>query len=310
MNEFQGPTSLLARPEQTSVCIQRILFQEPRSTLSRVVEGSDGVCYRAKFLSTSDSNKRLINQWLDSFFLRHLGVSTTRAQILNLPRDIARNDSELYVLLNQQTHKQEPMQCLGLPYPAHPEQTFSFGFLPRRFWGSRIANPADLATTFVLDQLLGMNHFRNIVFTRDRPCHPNLFRAYMIANQDILGGSEWKIESRLNLKLYCNWHPYSALAPACWLEALDFVGSRPLPDCQTALAGLPAAWLKQHERSELEYLFEQLQYRQQTLSEWIQIPSDCLQIPAPLLLKPDSKPTTLVMSSPARNPALTNHLVP
>ncbi len=301
MNEFQ-PASSSARSEQASIQVQRILYKLPRRPLWRLVEGSDGACYIARFHTSSESRRRRINHWIDSYFLQQLGVSTTAVQILQVPQDILENDPDWAFLISSQPEGKQPLLCLGSRYPAHPDKAASFGFIPRKLWG-KIVNPGDLATTFVLDQLLGMNRYRDILFPRDRPSHPHLFKGYFVDNGDIMGGSRWTIETRLNLQSYCLPHAYPIVTPAQWLEALEAVGSQLLPDCQAALSGLPESWLRTDERSEMERLFDQLHNRQQTLSEWIQIPSRCLHFPARDVLQSALKPAASVTFSPALSPA-------
>ncbi len=243
-----------------------------------------------------------MNQWIDSYLLKQLAVSTATVQVLQAPSDIVETDLDLSSLVSRQNDKEEPLLCLGSRYPAHPEQVASFGLLPKQLWG-RLANLGDLATTFILDQLLGMNHFRHILFTRDRPNEPYLFRAYFVANENIFSGSQRRFENWLDLNSYCGWHAYSTIAPAQWLQALELVGSHPLADCQAALAGFPEPWIEAGERGEMERLFSQLQARQQTLSEWIQIPSRCLHFPTRQALQSALKPIAPVALSPTLSPA-------
>ncbi len=278
MNEFQPPASCSPCPERARIQVKRILGKEIRAPLSRLIEDSDGVCYRARFATTSESRRLLINQWIESYFLQQFTVSTTAAEILHVPPDIAKADPDLFDLVSRLNNEGRPLLCLGSRYPAHPQEAASFGLLPKRLW-SRIVNLGDLATTFVLDQLLGMNRFRRILFTRNRPCHPNLFRAYLVADGDIFGGSERKIENRLDFTSYYGFHPYASIAPAQWLRALELVGSHALPKCEAALAELPEHWLDTGERGDVERLFDQVQHRRHTLSNWIQIPDRYFHAP-------------------------------
>ena len=180
--ESQGLQFSLARPEeQPAVHIRRILYQERCKVPTRSVEGSNGLCYRARFFTQSDSRRGLISQWVDSYLLQQFAVSTIPAQLLHVPSGIAQNDPELSHLVSTQSDREQPLLCLGSLYPVHPEQRAMFDFLPRTLW-HKIINLPDFATTFILDQVLGINRSRRILYVRDRPRHPNLFRAYFVDN--------------------------------------------------------------------------------------------------------------------------------
>ena len=60
---------------------RRLIRKMRGGAQAHLIEAADGHCYVVKFLNNPQHRRILINEWIASVFLRHLGFSTPEAAV-------------------------------------------------------------------------------------------------------------------------------------------------------------------------------------------------------------------------------------
>ena len=76
---------------------------------AHLIEARDGHHYVVKFLNNPQHRRILINEWIASTFLRHLGLSAPEPALIELTENFIQANPELHVQLGSKRHP--PLPC-------------------------------------------------------------------------------------------------------------------------------------------------------------------------------------------------------
>jgi hypothetical protein len=160
---------------------------------AHLIQAVDGRPYVVKFTNNPQHPRILINEWMTSRVLRHLGILTPDTAIVNFSADFIRDNPELYVQLRS---RRTPPPCgshFGSLFAGEPGQTAHSRSL--RPISAGVANLSDFCGVLVADKWLGNTDSRQSVFVRVSGVHsPLSFLAHMIDNGQVFDGGNWRFE--------------------------------------------------------------------------------------------------------------------
>src|SRR3984885_15638616 len=97
---------------------------------AHLLECDDGHFYVVKFRNNPQHRRILINEWIASFFLNYLQISTPEVAIGNLSAGFLEATPEIYIQLGSRHLAVEPGWHFGSRYPGDPAKVMVYDFLP------------------------------------------------------------------------------------------------------------------------------------------------------------------------------------
>ena len=160
---------------------------------AHLIQGVDGRSYVVKFTNNPQHSRILINEWITSTVLRHLGIVTPDTAIVYFSANFIRDNPDLHIHLRS---RRIPPACgshFGSLFAGEPGQTVH-SHLPKPILAG-VANLSDFCGVLVADKWLGNTDFRQAVFVRGSGVHsPFSFLAHMIDNGHVFDGGNWRFE--------------------------------------------------------------------------------------------------------------------
>lgn len=260
-------SSALRHHGKTCVQVRRVLRKLRGGTQSHLIEATDGEFYVLKSLNNPQHRRTLVNEWLCSAFLRHLGIFAPKTLLIEITPEFAARESELYVSLGSRREAVPPGIHLGSHLAVNPNQTAIFDFLPDRML-AKVENRRDFLGVLVFDKWVSQADSRQAVFfrTRRRECaglsrsHSREIKlwAQMIDHGFAFSGDLWRFQDSplqghyFRPSVYDAVHNIDSFGP--WLEG---VHNFPTELVEAARKQIPGLWL-QGDGDELERMLEGL----------------------------------------------------
>jgi hypothetical protein len=209
---------------------------------AHLIEMVDGSSYVVKFTNNSQHPRIVINEWIASTVLRHLGIVTPDTAIVNVSAAFIRNNPDVYVELASSRAAPSYGSHFGSRFASTSEKKAVYDFLPNPLLDN-VANLSDFCGVLVVDKWLGNTDGRQSVFTRVKDINKKLsFVAQMIDNGCMFDGGNWSfgdspLQGPYFGKVYQDVRGLDAFAP--WLTTVsDFSGTV----LEEAFQRMPSSW--------------------------------------------------------------------
>jgi hypothetical protein len=134
---------------------------------AHLIEAADGHCYVVKFVNNPQHRRVLVNDWIGSSFLRHLGLSTPEVAMVRLTPDFIASHPDLHVQVGPRRIPPEPGWHFGSHFPGDPARTVVYDYLPDVLL-DQVENRAEFAGMLAFDQWTGNADSRQAIFFRAR----------------------------------------------------------------------------------------------------------------------------------------------
>jgi len=248
------------------VKIGRIVRRLKGRSQAQLVQGENGKFYAAKFCGNPQGNRTLINEWVAHQLLSHLGVSSPRVAILELPQSSLHHEGLDFVLANRRKSP-EGLFHFGSEYPANPETTATFDFLPAPIL-KNVHNLAQFAAMYVFDKWLGQTDTRQAIFIRDKAVSTGsrILKAYFIDHGMAFNGQRWEIHDIPLAGLAVQIAIYSMLEMGSLVEAaIEKIERIDREIIFAAMNGAHSSWFAPGDREAMQSMLIKLQRRQASL---------------------------------------------
>ena len=237
------------------------------ATQAHLIETAGGAFYVVKFTNNPQHPRVVINEWITSMILRHLGISTPTTAIVNISTDFIRDNPEVRM--------QHHSGCQVLPTSGFhfgsrfPSSGAVYDLLPNTLLGS-VANLSDFCGVLVADKWLGNTDYRQSIFIKILCVNsPLSFVAQMIDNGQMFGGGSWRfqdspLQGPYFGKVYRHVRGLEAFEP--WLTA---VANFPAAVVEDAFHQMPCSWRSVDTEAAFGALLDQLMRRRERVDDLI-----------------------------------------
>jgi hypothetical protein len=246
---------------------------------AHLLEASDGNCHVVKFSNNPQHRRILVNEWISSVFLRHLGLSSPEAAMVRVSDEFLRNNPDAYLQLGRERRLPELGWHFGSRFPGDPARMAVYDFLPDSLL-DKVENVREFPGVLAFDKWTSNEDSRQAIFfrarlredTREQLPERLGFIAQMVDNGYVFGGPHWRLSDSPIQGLYFRPMVYAKVRGWAdfepWVERI-----RHFPEevVDQAVKQIPPAWL-QGEEFELERLLDRLLARRKRVADLIQ---DC-----------------------------------
>lgn len=213
---------------------------------SFLIEGTTGKYYVAKLADGLNGNRLLVNEFLSTRFLQHIGVATPTVCLLEVPE--VGNPRALCFSEQGEPFHLKPGLHLGSECPLDPRVTAIFDVLPRSLYG-RVRNLTDLAAVFVFDRWASYTGTRSTIFFRNENDSDRRFQLNTISGAAAFGGRAWQFADDGLKGLVWPTQVYRFLAMKYLCEmAIDRINMPTEQDIHEHCAQVPDDWLTESDR--------------------------------------------------------------
>ena len=224
---------------------------------AHLIEAADRNFYVVKFLNNPQHRRILVNEWIGSWFLNYLGISTPEVAIIRLSEAFLRENPDVHLQLGTHRHAVQPGWHFGSRFPGDPGRNIVYDFLPDVLL-DRVENLADFRGVLAFDKWIGNADSRQAVFFRARlkewlpssAAHSSRlgFVAQMVDNGYVFEGPHWRLGDSPIQGLYFRPLVYRGV---CRLDDfqpwLDRIVHFPDEAVDHAVKQIPPAWLEGEE---------------------------------------------------------------
>jgi hypothetical protein len=236
----------------------------------RLVEGTDGQYYVAKFVGNPQGTRTLVNEWIAWLILKQLDILTPTLRLLKLPERL-RNAELSFSVGNKKTPILGDLH-LGSLCPVDPLNKVIFDIFPGRLL-CRVSNLRDFSRIVVADVWLRQTDSRQAVFVRQAGLVDGQSRylAHFIDHGMVFAGSRWDYGASAQKCRYYNDAVYSMVDSHKILEdTIAHIRNLAPVNLCLALGELPDEWFCDGDLDRLAEIFDKLWHSRRTLS------SDCI----------------------------------
>lgn len=257
----------LRHPGQKSARARRLVRKMRGGAQSHLIEATDGEFYVLKSTNNPQHRRILINEWLCSMFLRHLGILAPKAMLIEITPEFVADHPDFYLSIGSRRELIPPGLHFGSHVAVNPDQTAIFDFLPDKML-AKVENRRDFLGVFVFDKWVGQVDSRQAIFFRARlPKHAGLTRnqsvgrpmwAQMIDHGAAFNEGLWRFQDfpfqgpYFQPSVYADVTSIDSFAP--WLESIH---NFPTEVIEAAHKQIPTAWIE-GDQDELELMLEHL----------------------------------------------------
>jgi len=162
---------------------------------AHLIEGHDGNCYVVKFTNNLQHRRVLINEWMAGHLMRHIGIPTPSAALVNVSPEFLAENGEVYLQGNETRIAVETGVHFGSRYPGHPDTTAIHDVLPDSFL-ARLSNRDDYIGALVFDRWVSNTDGPQAIFVPQTGLEAGSpgetrFKALMIDRGFAFGGTDW-----------------------------------------------------------------------------------------------------------------------
>jgi hypothetical protein len=236
---------------------------------AHLIEMVDGSSYIVKFTNNSQHPRIVINEWIASTVLRHLGIVTPDMAVVNVSAAFIRNNPEAYVELASSRAPPTRGSHFGSRFDSTSDKIAVYDFLPAKLLDS-VANLSDFCGVLVVDKWLGNTDGRQSIFRRVNNVNKKLsFVAQMIDNGSVFDGGNWRFGDSPLLgpyfgKVYQDVRGLDAFAP--WLTTVSGFSRTVLEE---AFQRMPSSWRTGSTEAAFGALLGRLMRRRERVSDLI-----------------------------------------
>src|SRR6185437_16317180 len=94
----------------------------------------DGNCYVVKFTNNSQHRRVLVNEWMATQLMRHIGIAAPAAVLVDVSAEFLEENRDVYLRGNNLRIAVEVGVHFGSRYPGHPDTTAIHDVLPDSFF--------------------------------------------------------------------------------------------------------------------------------------------------------------------------------
>ena len=240
-----------------------------------LIEGADGNVYAVKFRNNPQHRRVLINEFICSNLLCHLGISTPDIALIEIEEKFIRCNPQMYLQLVGGRGLVQAGIHFGSRYPMDPEKVAIYDFLPDAML-TMVENRTDFMGALVFDKWVSNTDARQAVFCRGIGTDeqwPNTYRVFMIDHGFAFNGGDWNYITSSVQGIYSQKVVYESVAGLRhfqpWLaRIIDF----PPAIIEEILRQIPREWLEKEDRVPLEKLIRALIRRRRRVGDLIE---DC-----------------------------------
>jgi hypothetical protein len=249
----------------------RLIRKMRGGSQAHLLECDNGDFYVVKFRNNPQHRRILINEWIASFFLKHLQISGPPAEIVNLSVEFLASNPEVYIQLGSQRRLAvEPGRHFGSRYPGDPRKVMVYDFLPDLLLDN-VVNTNEFAGALAFDKWMGNADARQSIFFRPRlkqwssipggHAARSEFVAHMMDHGYVFNGPHWTFtESPLQglyfrPNVYRNIRSLDDFQP--WLDRVVYFPEDLINEAQKQI---PPEWIL-GDKAALEALLEKLMSR-------------------------------------------------
>jgi hypothetical protein len=158
-----------AIPGSASTCLEahRFVRKMRGGAQSHLIEMEDGSFYVVKFTNNSQHPRIVVNEWIASTVLQHLGIVTPETAVVNISAAFIRDNPDVHLELAWSRASPTRGSHFGLCFASMSDKKAVYDFLPNALLES-VANLSDFCGVLVVDKWLGNTVGRQSVFTRGR----------------------------------------------------------------------------------------------------------------------------------------------
>jgi len=251
------------------VTVTQVVRKMRGGSQAHLIRADDDRYYVVKFLNNPQHRRILINEFLSSALLQHLGLTTPPAVLVNVGSDFLQEHPELYI--QRQSCRTQPTAGLhfGSTYPGSISKTVVYDFLPDVLLPD-LVNVHQFCGALAFDKWTANVDARQAIFIRDATSHWQVptdywscagFRAVFIDNGGAFGSDRWcfpdspRYGPYFRSAVYQRVRTWAAFEP--WVERVQGVSESLF---ETLLKQMPETWLGE-DRQTLQALLERLMAR-------------------------------------------------
>ncbi len=234
---------------------------------SHLIYDTEGNAWVTKSPNNPQGRRTLVNEWLSSIFLEHLGIATPSVSIVNVSERFLDENEAVHLELATHRGALQSGWHFGSRFPGDPARVAVYDFLPDTLLPG-VENVSDFRGALVFDQWMGNADARQAIFYRQEPSH--LFVAQMIDNGKIFEGADWRLTDSPLRGVYFRPAVYrSARSLDDFQPWLDRVEAFPEKVVRRTADRIPSCWLA-GEEERLRRLLDQLLERRRRVPDLVQ----------------------------------------
>jgi hypothetical protein len=237
---------------------------------AQLIEAGDGCFYVVKCKDNPQHRRILVNEWVSSMLLEHLGLLCPKVQMVNLTQAFLQANPDLCLTAGSRTVPIAPGFHFGSQMPVDPNRFMIYDFLPDALL-RQVANLDHFLGILVFDKWMNNADSRQSIFFRakvkewlpggEARVKSPAFVAMMMDHGYVFGGPHWVLDESPLTGLYCRTAVYESVRK---LEDFDrwlaLVEELPVHVLDNTLRQVPEWWLN-GDRETLESLIEKLYRR-------------------------------------------------
>jgi hypothetical protein len=260
-----------------SVHATRFLRKMRGGAQAHLLQCDDGHSYVVKFRNNPQHRRVLVNEWVASALLNHLGISTPPTAIVNVSSECLQANPEISIELGSRRQLVEPGLHFGSRYPGNPGKVMVYDFLPDTLL-EKVINANEFLGVLAFDKWVGNADARQSIFVRAHKRQLSSlgehalgagFEARMIDHSYVFDGPHWKLLDSPLQGLYFRPNVYQKVRGLedfqPWLDRVLY-----FPDevVNVAQKQIPPEWLAD-DATALEAMLEKLMSRRNRVPDLI-----------------------------------------
>ncbi len=243
------------QPHRVRAC--KLLRKMRGGAQSHLIAADDGHLYVCKFTNNPQGRRILINEWVSTTILKHLGIFAADVAIVDVSHDFITASPDLYLSVGSKREEIPPGLHLGSRLHVDPERTAIFDFFPERML-SRLENRREFLGALLYDKWAANEDSRQAVFFRAKARGHTGFWVQMIDHGFAFGGRHWHFQDSPIQGVYFRPAVYEEVSSiACFEPWLHRIQECPEEVVTNAAGAVPAEWTEGDEQA-LECLTEKL----------------------------------------------------
>jgi hypothetical protein len=267
----------LALTTSSMIDAYRLIRKMRGGSQAHLIEATDGNSYVVKFANNPQGRRTLVNEWIGSVVLHHLGIATPETVPVHVSKTFLTENPEVYLQLRTRRQSIQPGWHFGSRFPGDPATTAVYDFVPDALL-VRIENIADFRGALAFDKWMGTADSRQAIFFhskmkkgRSSPAWEpeRVMIAQMIDHGRIFEGAQWHLGDSPIQGLYFRPVVYQAVRGLQDFEPwLTGIVNFPEDVVDRAAKRIPTLWLA-GEGAVLEALLARLLQRRKSVPDLI-----------------------------------------
>lgn len=266
-------------PEATIINATRFIRKMRGGSQAHLLQGDDGYFYVVKFRNNPQTRRVLVNEWIASFCLQHLGISSPAVSIVSLSNDFLNANPDVHIELGSKRLAVHSGLHFGSRHVGRGGSLAVYDFVSDTLL-ERIVNLPEFAGIMAFDKWTGNADARQAIFLRtgrlpEGPLSTSElssqrgFVAYMIDHGQIFGGSYWRFADSPLQGLYFRPVVYRNVKSLDDFQPwLDRVMNFPEEVIRKAMKSLPELWLAE-DAGAMDTLLAKLMSRRKRVPDLI-----------------------------------------